>query len=93
MLSTAVMARLGLVVEGEMVAMRPTNAKLRSRAVRISCRLLGLGHDDARALLESAGWELPVALVAGRHRLSPEAARERLSRARGNVAAALIGPP
>ncbi len=93
MLSTAVMARLGLVVEGEMVAMRPTNAKLRARAVRISCRLLGLGHDDARALLDSAGWELPVALVAGRHRLSPEAARERLARAGGNVAAALDGPP
>ena len=93
MLSTAVMARLGLVVEGEMVAMRPTNAKLRARAVRIACRLLGLEDDAAHALLDSAGWELPVALVAGRHRLSPDAARERLARAKGNVAAALDGPP
>ena len=93
MLSTAVMARLGLVVDGEMVAMRPTNAKLRARAVRIACRLLGLRDDAAHALLDSAGWELPVALVAGKHRLSAQAARERLSRAGGNVAAALDGPP
>ena len=35
MLSTAVMARRGLVYEGEMVAMRPTNEKLRKRAIRI----------------------------------------------------------
>ena len=35
MLSTAVMAKRGLVYEGEMVAMRPTNEKLRKRAIRI----------------------------------------------------------
>jgi N-acetylmuramic acid 6-phosphate etherase len=93
MLSTAVMTRLGLVVDGEMVAMRPTNAKLRARAVRIACRLLGLGHDDARELLESASWELPVALVAGRWGLGAEAARERLARLGGNVAAALDAVP
>ena len=93
MLSTAVMARLGLVVEGEMVGMRPTNAKLRARAVRIVCKLLGLGHEEARTLLDSAAWELPVALVSGRRRIPAGAARERLSRLGGNVAAALEGPP
>lgn len=92
MLSTAVMARRGLVVRGEMVAMRPTNEKLRRRAVRIVSDLLDVAVNRAEELLRTAGWELPVALLAGRFDESPEAARVRLAAAGGSVARALGEP-
>lgn len=87
--STAVMALRGLVYRGEMVAMRPTNAKLRRRAARIVRDLTGRDEDAARALLEESGWELPVALLRGRFGESAEKARERLARYGGSVARAM----
>ncbi len=50
MLSTAVMARRGLVYEGEMVAMRPTNEKLRKRARRIVAKLAGYVRRERRGI-------------------------------------------
>lgn len=93
MLSTAVMARRGLVWRGEMVAMRPTNAKLRRRAVDILGRLLALPAGDAERLLSETGWSLPVALVAGRWNVTAEAARARLAALSGDVARALEEKP
>jgi N-acetylmuramic acid 6-phosphate etherase len=93
MLSTAVFDRLGLVWRGEMVAMRPTNAKLRQRAVDILGRTVGVPEDAARILLEEAGWELPAALVAARWRISPARASEWIAACRGNVARALEEEP
>lgn len=93
MLSTAVMSRLGLVYRDEMVAMRPTNKKLRGRAARIVCDILGLGRYDADNLLEAAGGSLPVALVSGRWRIPPDEARQRLDALSGDVARALEEPP
>ena len=91
--STAVFARRGLVWRGEMVAMRPTNAKLRQRAVDILGRTLGVPQDAARRLLEEAGWELPAALVAARWRVSPARASEWIAACRGSVARALEEEP
>ncbi len=96
MLSTAVMAERGLVVDGLMVAVRPTNAKLRARAVRIAAKILGETSERAEWLLEESGWDLPVALIAGRWDLAPEAARAHLASWAGSVARALEerpGPP
>lgn len=93
MLSTAVFARLGLVWRGEMVAMRPTNAKLRQRAVDILLRTLGVAEEEARSLLSETGWELPPALVAARWRVSPARASEWIAACRGNVARALEEEP
>ena len=93
MLSTAVFARRGLVWRGEMVAMRPTNAKLRQRAVDILGRTLGVPEDAARPLLEEAGWELPAALVAARWRVSPARASGWIAACEGNVSHALEEEP
>lgn len=93
MLSTAVMRRRGLVYKGEMVAVRPTNKKLKRRAVRIASELLGRSAEEAEKLLRQCGWELPVALVAGRWGLSPEAARARLHAVGGSVSRALEEAP
>lgn len=93
MLSTAVMARRGLVYAGEMVAMQPTNAKLRRRAIDIVGRVLALPPEPTERLLESSGWKLPVALVAGRWGLSVEGAAEWIAARNGNVARALEEEP
>ena len=76
MLSTAVFARRGLVYRGEMIAMRPTNVKLKRRAIDIVGRVLALPPEPAERLLDSAGWELPVALVSGKWGLPVEKAKE-----------------
>lgn len=93
MLSTGVMRRRGLVFRGEMVAVRPTNAKLKKRAVRIASELLGKSPDEAERLLVGADWELPVALVSASFGISSEDARRRLAGFGGNVAKALEERP
>jgi N-acetylmuramic acid 6-phosphate etherase len=93
MLSTAVLSRRGLAWRGEMVAMRPTNAKLRRRAVDILGRLLSLAPGPAERLLSEAEWNLPVALVAARWGLPVERSRERIASLDGNVARALEEEP
>ncbi|HVO52118.1 MAG TPA: N-acetylmuramic acid 6-phosphate etherase [Thermoanaerobaculia bacterium] len=93
MLSTAVMAKRGLVYEGEMVAMRPTNEKLRKRAKRIVAQLAGTSEEAAEDLLGRVSWHLPSALVAAKWKLDASAASLHLSRKKFNVAAALSQPP
>lgn len=92
LLSTAIMDRLGLIWRDEMVAMKPGNAKLRARAERIVRELGGLDAPRAKALLESSAWDLPLALIRARFGLDLGAARQRLERHGGSVAAALESP-
>jgi len=93
MLSTAVMAARGLVYRDEMIAMKPTNEKLRRRAVRIVSELAGISEENAEDLLRRGRWELPVALISAKWRLSAEVAADYLSRKKNNVALALTSPP
>lgn len=62
MLSTAAMVRSGRTRGDLMVDLRPTNAKLRARAIRIVCDETGLDEDAARARLEGSGWSVRKAL-------------------------------
>jgi N-acetylmuramic acid 6-phosphate etherase len=62
MLSTAAMIRSGRTRGDLMVDLRPTNAKLRERAVRMVRDEAGIGEDEARARLEAAGWNVRKAL-------------------------------
>jgi N-acetylmuramic acid 6-phosphate etherase len=93
MLSTAVMAKRGLVYRDEMVAMRPTNEKLRKRAVRIVAEISGVEAERAEDFLRRVNWHLPSALIAAKWGLSAEAAADYLSKQKDNVAAALASPP
>jgi N-acetylmuramic acid 6-phosphate etherase len=54
---------LGKTYGGLMVDVRPTNAKLWARAVRIVRRAVGLDDDAALALLKKAGGRAKVALI------------------------------
>ena len=93
MLSTAVMAKRGLVYQGEMVAMKPTNAKLRKRAVRIVREIAGTSEENAEDFLRRSNWNLPLALISAKWRLDAPAAALHLSKKKSNVAAALSSPP
>jgi N-acetylmuramic acid 6-phosphate etherase len=92
MLSTLAMVQLGKVYGNLMVDLTATNAKLRRRAVRIVVAAAGVAEPDAVEALARAGGRAPVAIVMLRARLDPEAAAERLVRARGSVRRALAAP-
>ena len=64
MLSTAAMIRSGRTKGDLMIDLRPTNAKLRSRAVRIVRDELGVGEEAAIAKLEAAAWSVRRAIGA-----------------------------
>jgi N-acetylmuramic acid 6-phosphate etherase len=85
MISTITMVRLGKTYGNLMVDVRPTNHKLRERAVRIVRQLTGVDAAGARAALGAAGWDVKVAAVTVRLGLDPAAARERLEAAGGRL--------
>ena len=87
--STALMVRLHKVYGNLMVDLRPTNAKLRRRAVRLAA--LASGADDAAAqqALVEAGWRVKTAIVALRRGVSAHAAQGLLDAVDGSVRAAL----
>ena len=62
MLSTAAMIRSGRTRGDLMIDLRPTNAKLRARAIRMVCDETGLDEAAARTRLEANGWSVRKAL-------------------------------
>jgi N-acetylmuramic acid 6-phosphate etherase len=68
MLSTAAMIRSGHTRGDLMIDLRPTNAKLKERAVRIVCDETGLDEDAARANLEANAWSVRRTIEAHRQR-------------------------
>ena len=62
MLSTAAMIRSGRTKGDLMVDLRPTNAKLKARAVRMVGAELGVDEDVARRKLEANGWSVRRAI-------------------------------
>ena len=85
MLSTATMIRLGKVYGNLMVDVRPTNTKLRRRAVRILQQAAGAGSEAARAALEETDYEVKPALVMLLSGVDADEARRRLAEAEGFV--------
>lgn len=88
-LSTGVMIRLGYVYRGLMVEMRPTNAKLRERAVLMVAELTGADLDLARRTLAEADGEIKLATVMLARALSRAEAQAALEAAGGNLRRAL----
>jgi N-acetylmuramic acid 6-phosphate etherase len=95
MLSTATLTRLGYVTGNRMTNVQTRNAKLRERALRILQAEAGIGEDRAKEILDSAGGDLPVALVMSKAGCSRDNAASALQKSRGVVAGAikLAGEP
>jgi N-acetylmuramic acid 6-phosphate etherase len=85
MLTTAAMIRLGKVYTNLMVDVRPTNAKLRRRAVRILHEATGADPEVARRTLEATGYEVKPALVMLLSGVDADEARRRLAATEGFV--------
>jgi N-acetylmuramic acid 6-phosphate etherase len=78
-LTTGAMARTGHVHGGRMIDVRPSNAKLRDRAIGIVADLTGRADEAARAALESVGWWPRAAVLRLELGLDAAAARARAS--------------
>ena len=89
MLSTATMIRLGYVYGNRMVNVKPTNAKLRDRAIRIVVEGGAVDGERAEALLDQAAGSVRTALVMARRGVSRAEAEELLDAAGGRVSAAI----
>lgn len=63
-LSTATMVRLGTTYSNLMIDVRPTNAKLVARTVRLLVQATGAEADAAADMLEATGGSVRTALVA-----------------------------
>jgi N-acetylmuramic acid 6-phosphate etherase len=93
MLSTGVMVALGKTFGNLMVDVRPTNAKLRQRALRIVTEATGLDEPAAAHLLRACDDETKTAILAALAGIAPAAARARLAAHDGAIRAALEAAP
>jgi N-acetylmuramic acid 6-phosphate etherase len=87
-LSTGAMVLLGKTYGNLMVDLRPTNSKLRRRAVRIVQRVTGLDEEEAAAQLRTAG-DVKTAIVVALAGIPVGEARRRLQAADGSVRGAI----
>jgi N-acetylmuramic acid 6-phosphate etherase len=62
-ISTAAMVGLGKVYRGRMTSLRPSNDKLRRRALRSVSELTGASAERSRRLLEASGGRVAVAVA------------------------------
>lgn len=88
MLSTAIMIALGRVHRGRMIAMRPTNSKLRIRARAMVAELAGVGEELAADALTDADDRIANAVLIASG-VSAAGAETLLARHDGRLGAAL----
>lgn len=69
----------GWIYRGRMVEMRPTNRKLRARAVRMVAELAAVSEVAASRALEAAKDDIKVAIVSSALGIEAEVARDRLT--------------
>ena len=89
--STAVMVRMHKVYGNLMVDLKPTNAKLRQRALRLTMLASAADEATANAALEACRFQVKVAIVAIVKKVDVEEAKARLASTRGSLRAALAG--
>jgi N-acetylmuramic acid 6-phosphate etherase len=88
MISTTVMIKLGKTYGNLMVDLRPSNSKLRDRALRIIIAATGVSSEEAQRLIETCG-DVKTSIVVALMGCPVEEARNRLKQAGGRVAEAL----
>ena len=86
-MSTTAFVLLGKTYGGLMVDVRPTNAKLWARAIRIVRALSGVDDANARRLIEKAGGRAKVALVMHHAGVNAVRAKELLVKHKGSLRA------
>lgn len=85
MISTGAMVGIGKVYENLMIDVKPTNKKLKQRAVNMIQEVLQTTDEDSVKLFKQSDEQVKVAIVMGMHGISKEEALERLKQAKGFV--------
>ena len=85
MISTGSMVGIGKVYENLMIDVKPTNKKLKQRAVNMIQEVLQTTDEDSVKLFKQSDEQVKVAIVMGMHGISKEEALERLKQAKGFV--------
>ncbi|MEB6215922.1 N-acetylmuramic acid 6-phosphate etherase [Mammaliicoccus sciuri] len=85
MISTCAMVGIGKVYENLMIDVKPTNKKLKQRAVNMIQEVLQTSDEDSEKLFKQSDEQVKVAIVMGMHNISKEEALERLKQAKGFV--------
>ncbi|MEZ6128522.1 MAG: N-acetylmuramic acid 6-phosphate etherase [Planctomycetaceae bacterium] len=80
MLTTGTMVQLGKTYGNLMVDLRASNQKLMARTRRLVAHIAGVNEEQAERELNRCCGELKTAVVAIRHSLSPEQARDILNK-------------
>jgi N-acetylmuramic acid 6-phosphate etherase len=88
-LTTSAMIRIGKTYGNLMVDVQANSAKLRDRGTRIVSGITGLGYDESLRLLRRAEWNVKVAIVMHKRRLTGVEAKNRLRAAEGSIRRAL----
>ena len=88
-LSTAIMVRLHKVYGNLMVDLVPTNAKLLTRAIRLTALATGAEEAVAEATLKACRFRVKVAIVMILRGIDADAALRRINESDGDVRAAL----
>jgi N-acetylmuramic acid 6-phosphate etherase len=89
--SSAVMVRLNKVYGNLMVDLKATNAKLKRRAVRLTCLATCCAPEQAEAMLLQCDFHVKTAIVAIAAGVNVAQAQQRLQRSEGDVQRALAG--
>jgi N-acetylmuramic acid 6-phosphate etherase len=89
MLSTMAMVRLGYVTGNRMTNLMTRNTKLRERALGIVMAECGLDEATARFVLESADWDLRVAMVMIKANATREMAEDALKKSGYTISRAI----
>jgi N-acetylmuramic acid 6-phosphate etherase len=89
MLSTMAMARLGYVTGNRMTNLMTRNTKLRERALGIVMAECDLDEATARSVLETADWDLRVAIVMVKANATREIAEDALKKSGYTISRAL----
>jgi N-acetylmuramic acid 6-phosphate etherase len=89
MLSTMAMVRLGYVTGNRMTNLMTRNTKLRERALGIVMAECELDEATARFALESADWDLRVAMVMIKANATREMAEDALKKSNYTISRAV----
>lgn len=83
MLTTAAMVKIGKTYKNFMVDVKPTNIKLKDRAVRIVSSISCSNEDNARKTLENNGWHVKEAIIQLKYNINFNAAKKLLTEHNG----------
>ncbi|MGK9045500.1 N-acetylmuramic acid 6-phosphate etherase [Mammaliicoccus vitulinus] len=85
MISTGAMVGIGKVYENLMIDVKPTNKKLKQRAVNMIQEVLDCTNEESMRLFKESDEQVKVAIVMGMHQITKAQAVEKLKQAKGFV--------